>query len=444
MGFAKNLAELRERQRKRLARLRRAAPGPGPHPIAPVQFGVWLHEQLRPGDYVIPLSLRLRGPIDEAALEATLKEIVRRHEPLRTTFHFKRGAVVQLVGSGEDIHLTRVETVGAGPSKAQFDLEKGPIVRFELARTGDDERLLRLHVHHLAWDHRSMGIFFRELEQIYGCSSRGEPSPLGELSLRYVDYATHEHEAFAAGEYRDAVEHWVRQLLDAPPSPELPRGCPTSGIRRTEHFDLELGPERTEKVRRAARAHGVSLFTLTFSLFNLLLARETGQTDLVTAVMMDDRSLPGARFLIGFFTNALAMRVNIPAEAPFTDVVARVEQVVHEGLMNGPIPLSAVAEAIESRRGRGAKRFALPTLFFSFLEDAGARTFQMGDAVAELVVLDQPYEEFEMAFRLRDRGAGGIIGKVSYRSDAFDQPTITTLVSSFLALIDDVLGPETR
>jgi Condensation domain/TubC N-terminal docking domain len=169
------------------------------------QQRMWLLDQLESGTptYNISNVLRLSGTLDAEALKRSLREIVSRHEALRTTFAVVDGEPVQVISPTMDTKLPVEDLSGLPQAEREaeakrlaleekrrpFDLERGPLVRTKLVRLDQEEHLLLLTMHHIVSDGWSLGVFWRELGALYEAFSRGEPSPLPELPIQYADYA---------------------------------------------------------------------------------------------------------------------------------------------------------------------------------------------------------------------------------------------------------------
>ncbi|HSS48512.1 MAG TPA: amino acid adenylation domain-containing protein, partial [Thermoanaerobaculia bacterium] len=182
-----------------------AAARDGEMPLSFAQERLWFLDQLEPGgsSYSVPAPLRLEGRLDVAALEAALREEVRRHEALRTTFPEVDGRPVQRISPPPALLLPVVDLAGvpaplreaeqrrlaAEDARRPFDLARGPLLRAALLRCSGEEAVLLLNLHHIVADGWSAGLLVRELAALYGAALAGEPSPLPELAVQYADFA---------------------------------------------------------------------------------------------------------------------------------------------------------------------------------------------------------------------------------------------------------------
>ena len=168
-------------------------------PLSVFQQGMWFLEQLRPFNpaYVVPSALRLRGPLDVGLLRRAVATIVGRHEALRTTFELRDGKPVQVVHPALDVDVPELDLRGEDLDDAALQarvvaealgepmsIEQGPLVRLRLLRTGDDDRVLVLALHHLISDRWSIGILMAEVAALYAAYAQGEGSPLPPLPIQ--------------------------------------------------------------------------------------------------------------------------------------------------------------------------------------------------------------------------------------------------------------------
>ena len=198
-------------------------------PLSYAQQRLWFIEQLegRSSTYNIPLSVRLLGELDAAALEHALTEVVRRHEVLRTRYVVGAdGSSEQVIEPYREQHLERVSLAGLSAERVAelaaeegsraFDLAVGPMLRARLLELGEREHVLLLTMHHIASDGWSMGVLVRELGALYASYASGELSTLAELSVQYGDYAVWQREWLSGEVEQSQLSYWREQLRDLP------------------------------------------------------------------------------------------------------------------------------------------------------------------------------------------------------------------------------------
>ena len=273
--------------------------GPGPEPLSFAQQRLWLIDRMEPGGatYNVPYAYRLAGPLSMDVLERALSEMVDRHEILRTTFRMAGDAPVQTIGPairimlpvhdlsglGEREREASLRELGSAEARRPFNLERGPLMRVEIARLSETDHVLFLTFHHIVFDGWSEGIFFRELQMLYQAFSRNERSPLPPLPLRYVDYAVWQRESLRGDLLEGQLSYWRERLGGALPVLDLPLDRtrpPRQSFRGTTRL-FKLDAELHSRLVRMSQAEGVTLYMTMLAAFNVLLWKYTGQQDLV-------------------------------------------------------------------------------------------------------------------------------------------------------------------
>ncbi|HSU18095.1 MAG TPA: amino acid adenylation domain-containing protein, partial [Longimicrobium sp.] len=279
-----------------------------PLPLSFAQQRLWFIEQLEPGStaYHMPSALRLRGPLDARVLERALGEVVRRHEALRTTFGEREGEPFQVVHPAGAARLEVTDLSHLAPAEREaearrlageeaqrpFDLRAGPLFRTRLLRLGEDDHVLVLAMHHVVSDGWSMGVLSGELGALYEAFARGEASPLPELPVQYADFAVWQR-AWLSGEVLERqIAWWRERLAGAPPLLELPTDHPRAATpdSRAGRVFRALPPETAEGVRALARREGATLYMVLLAALDLLLARWSGQEDVVVGTPIANRT----------------------------------------------------------------------------------------------------------------------------------------------------------
>ncbi|HYG62256.1 MAG TPA: condensation domain-containing protein, partial [Thermoanaerobaculia bacterium] len=284
-------------------------------PLSFAQERLWFLDQLRPGSsaYNVPVAFRLCGPLDQDALAASLDGLVRRHEILRTTFVAAEGNPIQFVSLAAECTLPFTDLSTLAPAERDrelarfraeeasrpFDLALGPLLRAALLRLAAQEHVLLLTLHHIVADATSLGLILREITALY----QGTEPP--ELPVQYADYAVWQREWLQGERLAAQLAYWRHQLAGAPMTLELPADRPRPPVQSFRGASRRLGlPDgAAARLRQTALREGVTPYMLLLAGFAALLARCTGQEDLLIGTPVDIRTRPEVERLIGFFVN---------------------------------------------------------------------------------------------------------------------------------------------
>ena len=343
-------------------------PRDGELPLSFAQERLWFLDQVQPGGsvYNMPAAWRMTGALNVAVLEATLAEVVRRHESLRTTFRAGREGPRQVVHPAGRVSLEVRDLSALDPdareaealrvavqeAEAPFDLAAGPLFRARLLRLDRDEHVLLMTMHHAVSDGWSIGLLAREIVTLYGAFARGEASPFADLPVQYADFAAWQR-AWLAGEVLEAqTAYWRERLAGAPALLELPTDRPRpllpsyrGGIRHAV-----IPRELLDRLNALSRTQGATLFMTLMAAFDVLLARWSGQDDVVVGTPMAGRTRRETEELIGFFLNTLALRTDLSGDPTFAELLARVRETTLGAYQHQELPFEKVVEAAQPER----------------------------------------------------------------------------------------------
>ncbi len=376
-------------QRSDLQQILPQSRGTNTFPLSYSQKRLWFLDQLEPGNaaYNIPIAIHLKGNLNLQALENSLSEIVRRHEFLRTTFVTVMDEPLQVINPPEPNVLMAIDLQSISDGKQEtevqqliseealrpFDLKRGPLLRTTLLKLGKEDHVLLITMHHIVSDGWSIGLFVRELGAHYQFFCGEQSAPLPELPVQYVDFSKWQQE-WLEGEILDAqLGYWKTQLKQPLPTLNLsidysrPKIQTFRGAKQT----LELSQSVTEALKELSRQEGCTLFMTMLTAFNILLYRQTGQSDIIIGSPIAGRNRAELENLIGFFLNTLALRVNLDDNPSFRELLKKVREVALAAYANQDIPFEKLLEEIHPERD--LSRTPIFQVFFNMLnlnEDA--------------------------------------------------------------------------
>ena len=330
------------------------------------QQRLWLEDQLLPSAaYHVHGRQRLRGDLDVAALDASLRAIMDRHEALRSRFPVQDGRTVQIVDDlADDWHL-RFEDVSALPdgedrarelmdadAAVPFSLEHGPLVRCLVIRVGEAEHLLSITAHHIVCDDWSVGVFVRELSALYAAGGDPRRADLPELEVQYRDFAVWQRK-WLTGEYlQQQVDYWREHLAGAPASLALPsrRRSTPDDVLVGGRVSAALSEADTSVLGELCRKADATAFMALLAGFGTVLGRWSGQEDVVIGVPITGRSDARLQNLIGFFVNTLPFRLDLSGDPTFAELLARARKAALGGYAHAEAPLDLLVGELPATR----------------------------------------------------------------------------------------------
>ena len=337
-------------------------------PLSFAQQRLWFLERLAAAGaaFHIPVRQRLRGGVDRAALRRALDRIVARHEALRTVFAEVDGAPVQRIAPAEEtpFHLlehdlaehpdaaAELRRLAADEAEARFDLERGPLIRGRLVRLAEDEHVLLITMHHIVSDGWSMGVFTREMGALYSAFRQGRPDPLPPLPVQYADYAAWQRRWVEGEVLREQAEYWTETLAGAPELLELPtdHARPARQDFTGASVDLVLDEALSGALKELSRRHGTTLFMTLLAGWAAVLARLSGQGEVVVGTPTANRGREEIEGLIGFFVNMLPVRVELSDAPTVAALLARVKERALGAQHHQDIPFEQVVDLVHPAR----------------------------------------------------------------------------------------------
>jgi amino acid adenylation domain-containing protein len=420
-----------------------------PLPLSFAQQRLWFIDQLEPGStaYHMPSVLRLRGPLEARVLERALGEVVRRHEALRTTFGEAGGVPFQVVHPAGAARLEPTDLSRLAPAEREaearrlareevqrpFDLRAGPLLRTRLLRLGEDDHVLVLAMHHVVSDGWSTGVLFGELSALYEAFARGEASPLPELPVQYADFAVWQR-AWLSGEVLERQIAWWRERLEgAPPLLELPTDRPRAAAPDTRAGRLfrVLPPETAEGVRALARREGATLYMVLLAALDLLLARWSGQDDVVVGTPIANRTRRETEELIGFFVNTLALRADLSGNPSFQALLGRVREGTLGAYQHQDVPFERLVD--ELRVERSLSHTPLFQVMFAVNDGTGGLR-PWGGVAVEPFASGAGAAKFDLDVMVVEQEGGLGVG-FTYREELWDASTLERVAGAYALLL---------
>ncbi len=419
----------------------------GEFPLSHAQQRMWFFEQLSHGTsaFNIALGVRLKGELNVSALEQTFGELMRRHEGLRTIFAARDDQPVQIIQPPKQFHLPVVnmahlpederETAAARLAREEtlktFDLTSGPLVRPTLLRLGAQHHIVICTMHHIIGDGQSFEVVIAEMSQIYSALIKGQPSPLADLTVQYVDYAAWQRQ-WLQGEVLDQrLAYWRKQLEDAPQRLSLPQRLARPKVQEfksAKHF-FRVSVEQTESLRELSRREGMTLFMTMLSGFVLLLNRYAGDEDIVVGSTYANRERPEAEKLIGILVNTLVLRLNLSGVVTFKDVMRQVRDVCLDAYTY-QVPPELLRQNLDTR---DEERERLFDVWFQ-LERARHEKFEMKGLEVTPYVEGKEASRFELSMSLGEL-ENEIAGELEYDESIFPATTTARMSEDYLHLL---------
>ena len=423
---------------------------------APMSFSqqrLWFLDQLDSASalYNVPGPFRLRGPLRVAVLRRAVREIVARHEVLRTTFALAEGEPVQRISPARaaaplaipwlDLSAlaattreARLTSLVAREARRPFDLARGPLLRLTMVRLAPEEHAALLTLHHIVSDGWSLALFMSELAALYRhFTGEGGEFPLAPLAIQYADFAAWQRDWLSGERLEEEIATWRGWLETAPTILDLPtdRPRPPVASNRGASLHFELPTALAQAARATAHQLGATLFMVLLATFETLLYRYSGQDDLLVGVGVANRDRIEIEPLIGFFVNTLVLRGRLGGNPTFEELIEQVRASSLAAFAHQEMPFDKLVEGLDL--ARDLSRMPLVQVAF-VLQNAPLPERRIGELELAPIEVDTGTAKFDLLLALVDREPG-LLGAIEYNRDLFDRSTIERLLGHFERLL---------
>uniref|UniRef100_UPI00261B56BB condensation domain-containing protein n=1 Tax=uncultured Streptomyces sp. TaxID=174707 RepID=UPI00261B56BB len=425
----------------------------GALPLSFAQQRLWFLDRLTPGsaDYLVPTALRVRGPLDVAALERALSGLVARHEVLRTAFPVDHdGSPQQVITAPWPVEVTVHDLRGEADAEAQgrevlrtgatrpFDLTSGRPLRADVVHLAENDHYLLVTVHHIASDGWSSGILARELRELYAAALAGREASLPELAVQYADFAVWQRDRLTGPALERQLGYWRERLAHSTPL-ELPtdhqRPAQTNGAGDVVTFSVPS--EVAERLREAAGRQGASLFMALLSLFQVVLARYCRQDDIAVGTPIAGRTRKEIEDVVGFFVNTLVMRTDLSGDPTFAELIDRVKDTALGAYDHQDLPFERLVEEIAPQRDLSRNPLFQTMFVLQAPGSADGEVWELAGADVEQVEIERGVAKFDLTLTAVE-SSDGLRAVLEYRTDLFERATIERMAGHLATLAASV------
>jgi hypothetical protein len=385
----------------------------------------------------VQAQLRLDGPLDGAALERSIAELVRRHESLRTTYAEATGSTAtRVVAPPDSFRLMRVDLRGErdreqalerlmkGEFERAHNLIRGPLFRFALVQMADKEHRLLLDAHHITHDEESIGILLQELAAIYPAFAAGKPSPLPEPELQYSDYAVWEQAVLNGKSSEKLMTDWKRRLASCQPIL-----LPTDRARPAEPavhagalYEFTIPKQLSDGIAAFSQRAGCTSYVTLLSAFGALLVQRAAVTDMVVTALSANRNRTNAG-VVGAVMAPMLLHADVSGDPAFRTLLGRVRDASLEAYDAVPVPVWKTLP-FESR------------LLFNYAPGSASATALGQDL--RLSRIYAPPSALQVRFDLNcvfQHLVDRIDGNIYFNADLFDRATVERLFADYRRIL---------
>ncbi|GAA3170924.1 hypothetical protein GCM10020001_116800 [Nonomuraea salmonea] len=425
-------------------------------PLSFVQERLWFLQKFDPDDasYNMYLVLRLRGELDTGALQEALDAVVARHESLRTSFADVDGAPTTVIHPPGPVTVERIDLAGtpgaesealrlvSDRTNAPFDLAGAPPLRISLLRLGPDDHVLCFVLHHVIADGTSLGILFDDLFALY----QDRDAELTPLRIQYGDVALWQREQ----DSEESLAYWRDQLADPPvldlpadPPADLPAGLPRGERPEGAFHTFTVPAELVSRLERVAQEHNASLFMVLVAAYQVLLARHTGQDDILVGTPWATRDRMELEPVIGYLTDTLVLRGDLADDPLFADLLDATRRTVLDAHAHRTVPFERLIGELGVPRDLHRNPLLSTMIILHSQAGEGTPPERVGDLGVEL--FDGGYRQAKFELSLETwRNEQGLLAVFGYDVTRYRADTVEGLAARFETLLQGIAdAPET-
>lgn len=424
-------------------------------PLSYQQKELWIAEQLKTktNTYVISTSYKIEGDLHVSCLEKSINKVIQRHEILRANIKKKNGHPVLFIQDNRTISIElndirsninwndqdKIDEIIFLQEEKPINIVEDSLLRVTLFEITEKNFLMLVEIHHLICDGWSLNIFMNELFHFYNEQINDNKTlvSLPALKIQYPDYSTWKNKSINNSNFNDQIDYWKKRLHNVPGNIKLPEKHTNSFYQTNEgavEF-FEFPVELSRKIKKLSKEKEVSLFTMLFTGFGILLARYSQQEDLVVGTTIANRTRPEFENLIGFFVDFVALRINCEGTKTFTDLLFEIKKIILEGFSNSQLPFSKVIDELNLQKDSSLSSFF--QLMFIFQNTPLVKSNINGLQIT-------PYKnnnltaKYDITVEMRESD-NQIFGLFQYNTGLFEKKTIGKIINAYKELFESIV-----
>ncbi len=430
-----------------------------PLPLSFAQQRLWFLEQLQPNKaaYNITEAVRVLGSLNITALEASLNEIIKRHEALRTFFIEVEGSPLQIITEHLQLSIPildlqplstpekehQVQQIITQEIQQPFNLQELPLLRVILIKLTATESVIVFTMHHIISDAWSMAVLIQEFVALYPALAIGNAIQLPQLPIQYGDFAVWQRQWLQGEVLQTQLTYWKQKLGAKLPVLKLPY-LTNQALSQRDQAGIKtftLSAELSQALNSLSLQENVTLFMTLMAALNTLFYRATGQDDIVIGTDVANRNRGETEKLIGFFVNLLILRTDLSGYPSFRELLQRVRTVTLEAYSHQDLPFEKLVEELQPER-----HFNHSPLFqvLFVMDNVPTQTLELPGLQLMPIEANSQTAKFDLTLFMSETPSG-IRGTWSYKSSLFEPEKLTLILESFVPLLQSIVTkPDSR
>jgi len=386
--------------------------------------------------YNIPTAVELRGKIDEAILTRVFKQLINRHESLRTCFELTDEGPVQKIV--EQVNFSILHSPAKGQSLENivnnfvrpFNLFEAPLIRVGLFEIGEEHHILIIDLHHIVADGSSISVLINELITLYTGGS------LPEMDLQYKDFSEWQRTDLAKEKLLVKKEFWLNEFSGGIEPLQLPIDFEFPVIKSYtgDAVEFELNEGAISKLKELATTEGVTLYHLYLAVYNIFIAKLSNQEITVIGSSNAGRNNASLQNIIGMFVNTLPIKNLVQGNLNFREFLSNVKDKVFNVIENQDYGYADLVNDLKIERNPA--RNPLFDVVFEYQNNNETEVKLAGTYFKPLNV-KRCTSKFDLTLTVAET-AEKTLFQFEYATELFTKDTINRFVGFFKNLLEQV------
>ncbi|MCW8930409.1 MAG: amino acid adenylation domain-containing protein, partial [Gammaproteobacteria bacterium] len=453
--FAALIDDQNEAGYKQIKEIIKPTQRPDVLPLSHAQNRLWFIEQMNPEDaaYNISSALKINGKLDVVIVENTFRQIIKRHESLRTNFLNEQGQAVQVIHRAnqsvfQDWSLELIDISDCSSlegevmkraesnAKTPFNLSNEPLFRVQLLKLSDEEYVLLFAMHHIISDGWSMEILQRDFAQYYQSYLDDAPVLLPELPIQYADFALWQEQKMDQKYIDSQLDFWKSYLKGIPNQLRLPTDYqrPAVATQNGSHYKFNIDISVFNKLKEQAKEQQVSMFMHLLCAWQILLAKYSEQDDICVGVPVSGREHEEIKDLIGFFVNVIVIRADLSLNPTFNELLTQTKLNTLDAFDHQAIPAEIVIDAVQPVRDTSHAPIA--QVGFSYTDASGQDLANTIPGISfDSIEIETHSAKYDVTLSLSETEQG-LRCELEFNTDLFKESTIANMAKHFGSLLD--------
>ncbi|MER2491545.1 condensation domain-containing protein, partial [Catenovulum sediminis] len=428
-------------------------------PLSYAQQSLWLLDKIENFSHVYNMTggLKLAGRLDFHAVQSAFFTIVQRHKSLRTCIQEGENAqAIQTVRTPDAFQveftdlseLAQIEQQDSSnrlikaEARAQFNLTQDYLLRVHVVKLAQDEHLLWITLHHIASDGWSMSLLVKEFETLYQAYTNGQENPLAQLEIQYADYAYWQRTQWQGESYQQQLKYWQQQLVDLPELHNLPlaKSRPETQSFTGAQYNNLINENLSKQFKTLCEQNDATVFMGLHSVFSVLLARYSGQDDIVVGTPVANRANAQLSDLIGFFVNVLVLRCQLSCEENFLTLLAKNKSTLMEAYAHQQVPFEQVVERLQPNRNLNYSPLFQVLLV---VDDSRQQTLSLPGLTVESIKPLETVAKYDLTLVVSEV-ANQLLLTWEFDTELFTAAFIENMAENFAQLLQSVITDPKR